>query len=293
MQAAIPFPNISPEIFSFEVFGMTLALRWYALAYIVGILIGWALIRALIKREGLWPDAKAPLTAEALEALSTWIIIGIILGGRLGYVLFYAFDDYLANPLAILQVWRGGMSFHGGFAGVIVAVTLFSRKHALPLGSVADAFAVAAPMGLMLGRIANFINGELWGRVTDVPWAVVFPGQAANSCVSVLTECSRHPSQLYEAVLEGLILGLVLIFLAFRTGALRHRWLLTGVFLVGYGLSRFAVEFVRQPDAQFVTPDNPLGLYLHVGGWGLTAGQTLSLPMILIGVWLVWRRRRA
>lgn len=272
---------------------MTIALRWYALAYIAGIAFGWFLIRRMINRPALWPNNEAPLTAEALESLMTWIIVGIILGGRLGYVVFYAFDDYLANPLAILQVWRGGMSFHGGFAGVVLAILLFSRRHNLPLGSVADAFAVASPAGLLLGRLANFINGELWGRVTDVPWAVVFPGEAANSCLTVQLVCARHPSQLYEAILEGLLLGAVLLYLAFRTGALKRRWLLTGVFLTGYGIARFAVEFVRQPDPQFVSLENPLGLYLHSGGWGLTAGQTLSLPMILVGVALILRRRRA
>jgi phosphatidylglycerol:prolipoprotein diacylglycerol transferase len=184
------------------------------------------------------------------------------------------------------------MSFHGGLLGVILAILVFSRRHRLPLGGVADAIALASPPAILLGRIANFINAELWGRPTTLPWGVIFPGEAAQDCPGVLGPCARHPSQLYEAGLEGLLLGLLLILLAFRWGALRRPWLLTGVFLAGYGAARFLVEFVRQPDAQFVTPGNPLGLVLHIDGWGLTMGQVLTLPMILAGVLIVLRARR-
>lgn len=281
----IPFPNLSPEIFSISIFGFDFALRWYAMAYIVGILIGWRLIVAALKRPQLWRGDTAPMTPTEFEDLATWIIVGVIAGGRLGYVLFYNLSYYLAHPLEILMVWQGGMAFHGGFAGVIVATYVWSQKHQKGLPAVADVIAIAAPAGLLLGRIANFINAELWGRVTDVPWAVIFPGEAAQTCNEMI--CARHPSQLYEAALEGVILGAVMLWFAFRRGGLQRPWFMTGLFLSGYGVGRFIVEFVRQPDAQFISVGNPLGLAVHVGGYGLTMGQLLSLPMILIGAMLI------
>ena len=184
------------------------------------------------------------------------------------------------------------MAFHGGLLGVVLAVVLFSWRRAINWVSVADALCMVAPAGLLLGRIANFINAELWGRPTDLPWGVIFPGRAAQDCADVIGLCARHPSQLYEAALEGLILGTVLLWLGWRRGALRAPGTLTGVFFAGYGIARFLVEFVRQPDAQFVSPGNPLGLAWHVGGYGLTMGQTLSLPMIAFGIGLVVRARR-
>ncbi|NIY72162.1 prolipoprotein diacylglyceryl transferase [Marivivens donghaensis] len=292
MIAAIPFPDLSPEVFSINLFGNEFALRWYALAYIVGIGLGWLTVRRALSKPALWHNDTPPMDKRTLEDLMTWIIVGVILGGRFGYILFYRLDYYLANPAEIMMVWQGGMSFHGGFLGVILAVLIYSRVKGLRLGSVADSMALGTPFGLLLGRIANFVNAELWGRVTDVPWAVVFPGEAAQSCL--LPVCARHPSQLYEAAMEGLILGGVLLYLAFRRGALKAPWLITGVFFAGYGISRFIVEFFRQPDAQFQTPGNPLGLAYHIGGYGLTMGQFLSLPMIIIGVGLViWARKRA
>lgn len=295
MQTGIPFPAISPEIFSFSLFGFELALRWYALAYIAGILIGWRIARAALIRPALWRDRAAPMTPEQLESLLTWIIVGVIAGGRLGYVLFYGTVDYLADPLAILRVWEGGMSFHGGLAGVVLAILIFCRSQRIPLASAADLIALATPPGLLLGRIANFVNAELWGRPTSLPWGVIFPGQAAQTCAGIAPGvCARHPSQLYEAGIEGLLLGLLLIAMAFGGRALKQPWLVAGVFFAGYGIGRFLVEFVRQPDAQFVTEGNPLGLALHWGGWGLTMGQLLSLPMILAGVAaILWSRRRA
>jgi phosphatidylglycerol---prolipoprotein diacylglyceryl transferase len=289
----IQFPEISPDIFSVDLFGMTFALRWYALAYIAGIVIGWRMILSAIRSPVLWGKRGAPMTAEQLERLVTWLILGIILGGRLGFALFYQPGYYLANPGQILRVWEGGMSFHGGFLGVVVAGVLFCRREGIAMLPTADLLALATAPGLFLGRIANFVNAELWGRPTSLPWGVVFPGDAAQFCEGVEGLCARHPSQLYQAALEGLILGLLLVYVVWRRGWLRWPGRVTGLFLAGYGLARFVVEFVRQPDAQFVSDGNPLGLALHLGGWGLTMGQCLSLPMIAVGLWLLRRARSA
>ena len=283
----IPFPPITPEIFSVDIAGFHLALRWYALAYIAGLLGGWLLIRRALRTPRLW--AGAPVMTEAqLESLLTWVIVGVILGGRIGYVLFYQPGVYLEDPLQILRVWEGGMAFHGGFAGVVVSGVLFCRREKISMLSTGDMMAMVAPIGLFLGRVANFINAELWGRATDVPWAVGFPGEAAL-CAGVV--CGRHPSQLYEAALEGLVLGVLVLWAVWRAGWLRRPGRVMGLFVAGYGLARFAVEFVRQPDAQFVTAGNPLGLAWHVGGWGLTQGQALSLPMVAVGLWFLLRDR--
>lgn len=288
----IPFPNLSPDIFSVEIFGFTLALRWYALAYIAGLVIGYQLVLRMIRAPRLWPG-PAPMAAEQVERLLTWVILGVILGGRLGFVLFYQPAWYLSHPGDILKVWEGGMSFHGGFLGVMVAGIVFCLREKIPMLSAADLMAVATPPGLLLGRLANFINAELWGRPTDLPWGVAFPGEAAQACAGVVGVCARHPSQLYEAAMEGLILGALLLFVVWRRGWLAWPGRTVGLFLAGYGLARFLVEFVRQPDAQFVSAGNPLGLAWHVGGWGLTMGQILSLPMIAVGLWLMMRARRA
>ena len=290
MNGYIPFPDIGPDLVSITLFGVTLSLRWYALAYIAGILIGWRLAVAAVSAPRLWTGAP-PMTRDQIERLLTWVIVGVIVGGRLGFVLFYQPSYYLANPWEIPQVWNGGMAFHGGFLGVVVAGLLFCRSERIPLLSAADVMAMATPPGLLLGRIANFINAELWGRPTDLPWGVAFPGELAQTCPGVVGVCARHPSQLYEAAMEGLILGAVLLWLVWRRGWLRTPGAVAGVFFAGYGLARFLVEFLRQPDIQFVTPGNPLGLALHVGGWGLTMGQLLSLPMIAVGFWFVLRAR--
>jgi len=292
MQGYIAFPNLSPELFSISIGGMTFALRWYALAYIAGLLIGWRLVLNAIATRRLWAT-DAPMTAEQVERLLTWVIVGVILGGRLGFVLFYQPSYYLSHPLEVLKVWQGGMSFHGGFLGVVAASYLFFRGEKIPLLPAADLLALAAPPGILLGRIANFINAELWGRPTDMPWGVAFPGDAAEYCPDVLGVCARHPSQLYEAGLEGLLLGAALLWLVYRRNGLHKPGQIMGVFFAGYGAARFFVEFFRQPDAQFVSDGNPLGLAFQAGGYGLTMGQTLSLPMIVVGLWLIWWARRA
>jgi phosphatidylglycerol:prolipoprotein diacylglycerol transferase len=292
MLAAIPFPNLSPNIFSISLFGMEFALRWYAMAYIVGIVIGWRIIVAALRRPALWSKDTSPFSPEQAEDLLTWIVVGVILGGRLGYVLFYQPAYYLQNPLEIPAIWTGGMSFHGGFLGVVLLAYIWTRRNNVALWPLADSLAIAVPPALLLGRVSNFINAELWGRPTDAPWGVVFPGEATQACEGIIGACARHPSQLYEAALEGLILGAVLLYFAFRRGLLKREGTATGIFFAGYGMARFAVEFVRQPDAQFVTLNNPLGLAWQVNGYGLTMGQFLSLPMIFVGLFLIWRAFR-
>lgn len=281
---AIPFPDLSPEIFSIEIGSFAFALRWYAMAYIVGILLGWKLVAMAVRRPRLWPGETPPMAPEAVESLVTAVILGIIVGGRLGFVLFYQPEYYLTHPLDIPKVWQGGMAFHGGFLGVAIAGLWFWRKYRPNLWSLADLLALAVPPGILLGRLANFINAELWGRPTTAPWGVIFPGPAAQACAVPDVPCARHPSQLYEAGLEGLLLGGLLIWLAFGAGALKRRGLLTGVFLTGYGAARMFVELFRQADAQFVTPGNPWGHVLRLGEAGLTMGQLLSLPMLLAGL---------
>jgi phosphatidylglycerol:prolipoprotein diacylglycerol transferase len=291
MPLVLPFPEIDPALFTIELGGFSFSLRWYALAYIAGLLAGWWLMVRLMRRERLWPGARAPMTSDQPEELLTWMVLGVVLGGRLGFVVFYNPGYYLENPLEALAIWEGGMSFHGGFLGVMLGVILYARAKGMPLLQVADAVALAAPPGIFFGRIANFINGELWGRPTDVPWAMVFP--AAD-------DQPRHPSQLYEAALEGVVLFAVLWWLALARGALKRPGLATGAFFIGYGLARTVVEFFRQGDLQFVTPDNPAGHFWRLGtgpdAFGLTIGQILSLPMIAIGLgFVLWalRARRA
>ena len=290
MLLALPFPNISPEIFAFDLFGIEIALRWYALAYIAGIVLGWRYIVLLIARPHLW--TAVPMSKKQVEDLMTWMVLGVIIGGRLGSVLFYNPAQYLADPLSILKVWEGGMAFHGGFVGVAVGVVLFGWKNKLPILSIGDAVAVVTPLGLLFGRLANFIKPELWGRPTDVDWGVSFPDARAQICPPEwLGECLRHPSQLYEAGLEGLLLLLVMSWLVWRKGWLKAPGRLIGVFLLGYGASRWVVEYFRQPDAQFASADNPIGFIFTFANTGVTMGQLLSLPMILAGVWMIFKIR--
>lgn len=299
MIATLPFPNIDPVLFSTEFFGFTFAIRWYALAYIAGFLLAWHWIVRLTRRGELWPLNTAPMNAKQVEDMLTWTIIGTILGGRIGYVLFYRPDMLLYDPVAVIRVWEGGMSFHGGFIGVIVSALLFCKVNKLPVWSVGDAVAFAAPFGLFLGRLANFINAELWGRPTDVPWAVVFPGEAAQSCPIGWLDavCARHPSQIYEALLEGVLLFAIMAVLAFGYKILKRPGMMIGVFFLGYGTARVIVENFRQGDSQYVSMDNPMGHVIRLGAEldsaGLTMGQVLSIPMILVGLILIYLRRRA
>lgn len=295
----IPFPDIDPALFTLALGGFEFSLRWYALAYIVGLIVGWRLMIALMRRPRLWPGERAPMTPEQPEELLTWMVVGVILGGRMGYVLFYDFGAFVANPLEIVKVWNGGMSFHGGFAGVILGTICYTRVRGIPLLQAADAVALAAPFGILLGRLANFVNGELYGRPTDVWWAMRFPTHHADGSRNweVLTE-PRHPSQIYEAALEGALLFLVMWGLALGWRTLKRPGALTGVFFIGYGAARTLVENFRQGDAQFIGPLNLNGQYLRFGegadAVGLTMGQILSLPMVAIGIGflLVALRRR-
>jgi len=266
MLFTLPFPAIDPVLFEIGPF----VIRWYALAYIVGLLVGW---RYCLYLAGLPPRL---VTRHQLDDFLLWATLGVILGGRLGYVLFYQLHEYLKEPLQIVYVWRGGMSFHGGLLGVILAMYLFARRRGLPFLALTDIVACATPIGLFLGRLANFINGELFGRPTDVPWAMVFSKTDPSGL-------PRHPSQLYEAALEGVVLFLVLFILVRFTRAGERIGLASGVFLIGYGLSRIVVEFFREPDAQ-------LGFLL---GGSTTMGQILSLPMIALGLVFVARARPA
>ena len=254
----IPYPDIDPVLVHIG----PLAIRWYALAYIFGILFGWAYARAIIRSPALW-GGKPPMTVEDFDDFILWVTLGIILGGRLGYVLFYNFPIYAANPLQIFELWTGGMSFHGGFVGCVLAVILFARHRKIPFLSLGDVTCAVGPIGLFLGRLANFVNSELWGRPTDVPWAMIFPNGGP---------LPRHPSQLYEATLEGVVLFIVLA-IAMRMGALKRPGLVIGIFAVGYAIARTTCEFFREPDVQ-------LGFLWQ----GTTMGMLLSIPLFLAGV---------
>ncbi len=292
MKAVIPFPGVGNEIFSFDFFDFGVALRWYALAYIAGIVIGYQIVLRAVKATRLWRNNTPPMTTELTEAFLTWAVLGIIFGGRIGYTLIYNFGYYSRNPLEILQVWGGGMSFHGGFAGVVIAGVIFCKKHKIPMLSFGDLMAMAAPMGLFLGRLANFNSAELWGKPSNVPWAVIFPGDAAQDCSDMVDLCARHPSQLYEALMEGLILGALILYQAYKRGWTLKPGRLMGLFIMGYGISRFIVEFFRQADAQFITENNPLGHVVRIGSMGMSMGQLLSLPMVAIGMWFITRARK-
>jgi phosphatidylglycerol:prolipoprotein diacylglycerol transferase len=262
------YPDIDPVAIRLG----PLAVHWYGLMYAVGFLAGWWLGRVRARRPG------SPLTPAQVDDFLIYAALGVVLGGRIGYVLFYNFSAFLENPLLLIKLWEGGMSFHGGVIGVSLGIIWLARKNSLDWLRLHDYVACCVPFGLFFGRLANFVNGELWGRVTDVPWAVIFPGEYAAGL-------PRHPSQLYEASLEGILLFIVLATMFWKTDARYQPGKLVGTFLVGYGFSRFFVEFFREPDVQLGTLS-----------WGLTMGQTLTLPMIIGGTYLIatakGRRRR-
>jgi len=262
MTFAIAFPDIDPVLIQFG----PLAIRWYGLAYVAGLILGWRYMRRLVGG----PPPVSP--ARDVDDFLVWATLGVILGGRLGYVLFYQPAYYLDHPLAVFQVWAGGMSFHGGLLGVLVAALLFVRRRNIPLLAFGDALACAAPIGLFFGRLANFVNGELFGRETDVPWAMVFPHGGP---------LPRHPSQIYEALMEGALLFIILYLLWRREAVRRRPGTLIGVFLVGYAIARTVAELFRQPDTH-------IGFLLG----GTTMGQWLSVPMLACGLYLILRARQ-
>jgi phosphatidylglycerol:prolipoprotein diacylglycerol transferase len=265
---ALPFPMIDPVLIEFG----PLVIRWYALAYIAGIFLGWWLARRVISRPLLWGEAKPP-TVDQMDDFLVWAALAIVLGGRLGYVLFYNPAYYAGHPLEAFAIWRGGMSFHGAFAATLVVIAGFARRRGVSVFSLFDIIALVVPIGLFFGRLANFINAELYGRPSDVPWAFVFPGAGPQA---------RHPSQIYEAGMEGVVLMIVLATLAFRFHGLARPGLIAGTFSAGYGIARIIAEFFRMPDA-------------HIGFLygGLTMGMVLSAPMIILGMALIWVALRA
>lgn len=268
--SGLAFPNIDPIIFSIGPF----AVHWYGLGYVIGIMFAWWYGKKLLRNHRLWANNQPPMQPIALDDFVIWAALGVVIGGRLGYVLFYNPAYYFSNPLAIPAVWDGGMSFHGGILGTTIAMIWFARSRGIKVWSMFDTVAAGVPVGLGVVRVANFINDELWGRVSDVAWAVRFPNGGG---------LPRHPSQLYEAFLEGFVLFFVLFLLVWVGKKLKAPGFIAGTFVLGYGISRIIVEFFREPDAQ-------LG-YLF-GGW-LTMGMILSLPMVLIGLWAMWRANRA
>ncbi|MBX7248131.1 MAG: prolipoprotein diacylglyceryl transferase [Caulobacteraceae bacterium] len=287
------FPDIDPfiigQIPAFHLFGLTigpLGVRWYALAYVMGIILGWRYALKLVRGESLWEPSKPPATSLQIDDLILWLTLGIIGGGRLGYALFYS-PDMFRDPVSILKLWDGGMSFHGGLIGVVAAILLFARANKMDwprILSLGDIIAACAPIGLFFGRIANFINGELWGRPTDLPWGMVFCNDTIRATYG---DCpaggfARHPSQLYEAALEGVFLFFFLRWATHIARKLPYPGWVTGAFLIGYGVIRMLLETVREPDAQM--PPELRGM--------ITMGMLLSVPMALIGGWLILRARK-
>lgn len=261
----MPFPDFDPVLIHIGPF----AIRWYALAYVAGILLGWRYAAMILRKASLWTRRPAPMTTVQLDDLILWITLGVIIGGRLGHTLFYTPELIWRDPLEILKVWHGGMSFHGGALGVLFALIVFAWRNRLDALQLGDVIAAATPIGLFFGRIANFINGELWGRPTTLPWGVVFPGAGI---------LPRHPSQLYEAALEGLGLFLLLGWAVWAKKWTNRRGVIMGLFIAGYGVIRISLENVREPDAYM--PHFPLGL---------TMGMMLSAPMVIAGLLLIWR----
>jgi len=279
--AIMPFPEIDPIAFSLG----PLSIHWYGLAYVAGIMLGWYYARQIAGNSKLWPGDVSPITKVQLDDFIIWVALGIVVGGRIGYILFYDLPAVIESPIRAIQIWNGGMSFHGGLTGTTIAMVIFARRNGIPIWSLFDIVAAVVPIGLFCGRIANFINGELWGRLTDVRWGMVFCNQYIEKTNGYCPggDFVRHPSQLYEAGLEGIVLLLVLALLIYGFRALKTPGFVTGVFVCGYALSRIFVEFFREPDAQ-------LG-YLLGTNW-LTMGMVLSTPMVLLGIWAMLRARR-
>lgn len=260
---AIPYPAIDPVALQIG----PIAIKWYGLAYVAGLLLGWLYIKRLLATDGLWRDGKAPFPPHVADDLFVWVALGVVIGGRLGHIMLYEPSYYFRHPLEILQIWRGGMAFHGGMVGTIVAMWLFARHMKVPALSVMDLVSAAVPLGLLFGRTANFINAEVVGTVSDVPWAMAFPGAGP---------LPRHPVQLYEALLEGAVLFLILAWLIHARDALKTPGLIGGAFLVGYGVFRIVCEMFK---------DEYRGLF----GWAdLTSGMIYSVPMIIIGLAGMW-----
>jgi phosphatidylglycerol:prolipoprotein diacylglycerol transferase len=275
----VTIPDFDPVIIHLGPF----ALRWYALAYVVGILLGWRYAVSLARRAELW-GARARPSPIQIDDIILWITLGVIVGGRVGYLIFYRIHQQpplMDRPMEILELWNGGMSFHGGLLGVAIAMILFAWRNRMPLMTVSDLIAPVAPIGLFFGRVANFINGELWGRPTDLPWGIVFCNTNIKATYGQCPEGARHPSQLYEAGLEGVVL-FVILWLTIRNKGLRRPGLVTGLFLTGYGLFRALLENVREPDSFM-----PASLQGHI-----TMGMLLSIPMILLGLFLIVRALR-
>ncbi len=289
---SLMYPEINPIIFSLNLFGIELALRYYSLSYIFGILIAWWIILTIVRTKTIWPNHQIPLDSKSVEDLIFYLALGIIIGGRVGYILFYQPEVIINNPIFIIQVWKGGMSFHGGFLGVVASGLLFAYLRKIPVLTLGDVIAVASPPGIFLGRLANFINGELWGKPTSSNVGMIFPSKDAQMCPDFwLTICTRHPTQLYEALFEGALLGVILLFFLFKMKGLKYPGRSISIFLIIYGVSRFFIEYFRQADLQFITDENPFGHLiifsqnmLEYGG--LTMGQILSIPMIIVGLTL-------
>lgn len=260
---ALQFPALDPIALQ----AGPLVIRWYSLAYMFGFLGGWLYARELVKRQPL-----GRISLKHVDDFIIWIVLGVILGGRIGYVLFYNLPYYSHSPGEAFKIWEGGMSFHGGLIGVAIAVIAYALKYNIPILRLGDLSAACATIGLFFGRIANFVNDELWGRVTDVSWGMVFPKGG---------ELPRHPSQLYEAATEGLMLFLILFYVMRFTKLPGRYGSVFGIFLVGYGVSRFIIEFFREPDIQ-------IGLYANL----ISQGQILCLPMIILGALLIWNGQR-
>jgi phosphatidylglycerol:prolipoprotein diacylglycerol transferase len=264
----VPFPDFDPVLIHLG----PIAIRWYALAYVAGILLGWRYAVSMVRNARLWTRRPPPVTVDQIDDMMLWVTLGVIVGGRLGHVVFYTPEVIWKDPLEIFKTWHGGMSFHGGALGVLLALLIFAWRNKVDPLRLGDVAAAATPIGLFFGRIANFINGELWGRPTTVPWGMVFPGAGPQP---------RHPSQLYEAALEGIVLFLVLRWATHVARLTNRRGVVMGMFIAGYGIIRILLENVREPDA-----------YMPPFPFGLTMGMMLSAPMVLAGLFLIWRGMR-